>query len=44
MIKLQPGEYRVTLTLAGHESWTNRIEVQAGSPTALAAALKNLRP
>lgn len=41
-IKLQPGEYRVTLTLAGHETWNDRIEVQAGAPAALAAALRRL--
>jgi PEGA domain len=43
-IKLQPGEYRVTLTLPGHESWSDKIEVHAGSPTALAAALKRFAP
>jgi hypothetical protein len=41
-IKLQPGEYHVTLTLAAHETWSGRIKVEAGSPTALAAALKPL--
>jgi PEGA domain-containing protein len=39
-IKLQPGEYRVTLTLAGYESWSDKILVEAGSPSALAATLK----
>ena len=39
-IKLQPGEYRVTLTLAGHEPWNEKIQVEAGNPAALAAALK----
>ena len=39
-IKLQPGEYRVTLTLPGHEPWDGRIVVEAGNPTALAAVLK----
>jgi PEGA domain len=43
-IKLQPGEYRVTLTLAGHESWSDKIQVQAGAPAALAAALRTLAP
>ena len=41
-IKLQPGEYRVTLELAGHESWSGKIRVEAGSPAAVAAALKSL--
>lgn len=41
-IKLQPGEYRITLTLAGHETWSGKITVEAGTPTALAAALRSL--
>jgi hypothetical protein len=39
-IMLQPGEYQITLILAGHETWTDRIVVKAGNPAALAAALK----
>ena len=42
IVKLQPGDYRVSLTLAGHETWNGRITVEAGNPTALAAALKPL--
>ena len=41
-IKLQPGEYRVTLDLAGHETWSGKVLVQAGNPAAVAAALKLL--
>ncbi len=42
IVKLQPGEYYVSLTLAGHAEWNGRITVEAGNPTALAAALKPL--
>jgi len=41
-IKLQPGEYSVTLTLAGHETWVGKIKVEAGNPAAIAAALRSL--
>lgn len=41
-IKLQPGEYRVTLTLDGHAEWSGKVVVQAGTPTAVAAALRSL--
>jgi hypothetical protein len=42
-VKLQPGEYRVNLTLNGYESWEGKIKVVAGEPAALAAAMKSLR-
>ena len=43
VVKLQPGEYRVSLTLNGYESWEGKITVTAGEPAALAAAMKSLR-
>jgi hypothetical protein len=43
VVKLQPGEYRVNLTLNGYESWEGKVKVAAGEPTALAAAMKALR-
>jgi hypothetical protein len=39
--KLQPGEYYVGLILAGYEIWNGKIQVRAGTPGALAAALKS---
>jgi PEGA domain len=44
IVKLQPGEYRVTLTLPGYESWQEKFTVSAGNPGALAAAMKVLNP
>ncbi len=41
-IKLQPGEYSVTLNLAGHETWHGKIIVETGAPAAIAAALRPL--
>jgi hypothetical protein len=41
-IRLQPGEYHVSLILSGYEEWTGRLTVEAGTPGALAAALKAL--
>jgi hypothetical protein len=41
-IKLQPGEYQVTLSLAGHEGWSGTVIVQAGTPAAVAAAMRSL--
>jgi hypothetical protein len=41
-IRLQPGEYRVTLALAGHETWDGKLKVEAGTPAALAAALPRI--
>ena len=43
VIKLQPGEYRISLTLSGYETWEGKVTVAAGEPTALAAAMKSLR-
>jgi len=43
VVKLQPGEYRVTLTLQGHEGWESKLKVTAGEPAALAAAMKSYR-
>jgi len=31
-VKLQPGEYRVSLTLKGHEQWESKLKVAAGEP------------
>jgi len=42
IVKLQPGEYRVTLTLPGYEAWQEKFTVSAGNPGALAAAMKPL--
>jgi hypothetical protein len=42
-VKLQPGEYRVTLTLTGYEPWESKLKVSAGEPAALAAAMKSFR-
>jgi hypothetical protein len=39
-IRLQPGEYRVTLIMSGYEDWTGKITVRAGTPGAVAAAMK----
>jgi hypothetical protein len=44
IVKLQPGEYRVTLTLPGYETWQEKFTVSAGTPGALAAAMKTLAP
>ena len=44
IVKLQPGEYRLTLTLRGYESWQEKFTVSAGNPGALAAAMKALSP
>jgi hypothetical protein len=44
IVKLQPGEYRVTLTLPGYETWQEKFKVSAGNPGALAAAMKALSP
>jgi hypothetical protein len=38
--RLQPGEYHVALIMAGYDVWNGKLEVQAGTPGALAAALK----
>jgi hypothetical protein len=43
VVKLQPGEYRVSLTLNGYEAWEGKLKVTAGEPAALAAAMKSLR-
>jgi hypothetical protein len=43
VVKLQPGEYRVSLTLSGYETWEGRLKVVAGEPAALAAAMKSFR-
>jgi hypothetical protein len=43
VVKLQPGEYRVSLTLAGYETWEGKLYVSAGEPAALAANMKPLR-
>ena len=43
VVKLQPGEYRVTLTLQGHQDFESKLKVAAGEPAALAAAMKSYR-
>jgi hypothetical protein len=43
VVKLQPGEYHVSLSLAGYEDWEGKLKVAAGEPAALAAAMKSLR-
>jgi hypothetical protein len=37
--KMQPGEWRVRLTLAGFQQWDGKVMVEPGKPTALEAAL-----
>jgi hypothetical protein len=43
VVKLQPGEYRVSLRLAGYEAWEGKFKVAAGEPAAIAAAMKPQR-
>jgi PEGA domain len=43
VVKLQPGEYRVSLTLTGYETWEGKLKVVAGEPAAIAAAMKSFR-
>jgi hypothetical protein len=43
VVKLQPGEYHVSLSLSGYEGWEGKLKVTAGEPTALAATMKAVR-
>jgi hypothetical protein len=38
--KLQPGDYTLTLTLAGFESWEQKVSVQPGQASTIAAKLR----
>jgi hypothetical protein len=40
VVKLQPRDYRVTLTLKGYESWSQRITVGAGQGNTVTAELQ----